>query len=105
MKWTKEGQEPDYRFTLANERTFLAWIRTALAFLAAAIALDQLTPEFANPQLRLVLSVTLASVSAYLSILAYRRWRRNEMAMRSSEPLPYTRHLKWVSIVMMGLVA
>src|SRR3984893_15268857 len=30
--------EPDYRFTLANERTFLAWQRTALGLLAAAVA-------------------------------------------------------------------
>lgn len=104
MKWSKEGEEPDYRFTLANERTFLAWIRTALAFLAAAIALDQLTPDFANPEVRLFLSVSFALVSAYLSILAYRRWRRNEMAMRRSKPLPYTRHLKVMSVIMMGLV-
>lgn len=37
QKWADEGDTPDYRFSLANERTFLAWIRTALAFLAAAI--------------------------------------------------------------------
>ena len=33
------GHEPDYRFTLANERTFLAYIRTALAFFAAGTAI------------------------------------------------------------------
>src|ERR1043165_2701247 len=43
-KWFQEGQDPDYRFTLANERTFLAWIRTSLALLAAAVALVQLVP-------------------------------------------------------------
>ena len=31
------GREPDPRFTLANERTFLAWIRTALGLLAGGI--------------------------------------------------------------------
>jgi putative membrane protein len=40
--WQQQGQEPDYRFSLANERTFLAWIRTALAILASGVALDQL---------------------------------------------------------------
>ena len=30
--WRKTGKAPDYRFTLANERTFLAWIRTAFSF-------------------------------------------------------------------------
>jgi len=29
------GDEPDYRFTLANERTYLAYVRTSLAFFAA----------------------------------------------------------------------
>jgi putative membrane protein len=38
-------REPDYRFTLANERTFLAWQRTALGLLAAAVAAVQLLPE------------------------------------------------------------
>jgi hypothetical protein len=33
MKISRLGEAPDYRFSLANERTFLAWIRTALGFL------------------------------------------------------------------------
>lgn len=37
--------EPDYRFTLANERTFLSWQRTSPGLLAAAVALAQLVPE------------------------------------------------------------
>ena len=37
-KWWLAGKTPDYRFTLANERTFLAWIRTALALMAGAVA-------------------------------------------------------------------
>ncbi|WP_163540613.1 YidH family protein, partial [Klebsiella pneumoniae] len=41
-KWKNIGKTPDYRFSLANERTFLAWIRTALALLAGAIAIEQL---------------------------------------------------------------
>ena len=39
--WQHEGDDPDYRFTLANERTFLAWIRTALALLAGGVLLHQ----------------------------------------------------------------
>ncbi len=31
----------DYRFPLANERTFLAWMRTCLALMAAAAAVIQ----------------------------------------------------------------
>ncbi|WP_283215114.1 DUF202 domain-containing protein [Pseudofrankia sp. DC12] len=40
------GTDPDYRFSLANERTFLAWIRTALALLAGGIAVVQIVPSF-----------------------------------------------------------
>ncbi len=40
-KWWLAGKKPDYRFTLANERTFLAWIRTALALMAGAVGVDQ----------------------------------------------------------------
>lgn len=50
--WKTTGEDPDYRFTLANERTFLAWVRTGLGFFVAAVAIDQLgvymalTPTF-----------------------------------------------------------
>ena len=47
MKISRLGEAPDYRFSLANERTFLAWIRTALGFLAAGVGLDQLA-SFVN---------------------------------------------------------
>jgi len=49
MNISRLGEAPDYRFSLANERTFLAWIRTALGFLAAGVGLDQLAPDFATP--------------------------------------------------------
>ena len=45
-RWRSEGQEPDYRFTLANERTFLAWLRTALSLLAAGVLLVQFATRF-----------------------------------------------------------
>ena len=48
MKISRLGEAPDYRFSLANERTFLAWIRTSLGFLAAGVGLDQLAPDFVN---------------------------------------------------------
>ena len=38
----RHGHEPDYRFTLANERTFLAWIRTSLGLMAVGLAVAQL---------------------------------------------------------------
>jgi putative membrane protein len=60
MKISRLGEAPDYRFSLANERTFLAWIRTALGFLAAGVGLDQLAPDFATPLIREVLALLLS---------------------------------------------
>ena len=47
--WRQQGKEPDYRFSLANERTFLAWIRTALALLAGGVLLDQFSTKLSPP--------------------------------------------------------
>lgn len=82
-----EGDEPDYRFTFANERTFLAWIRTALAFLAAGVAIDAVDlsmPRESQHLLAVLLSVTgvLATATAWL------RWAEAERAMRRRAPLP-----------------
>ncbi|MFD7730080.1 YidH family protein [Kitasatospora phosalacinea] len=87
----EEPQELDFRFTLANERTFLAWIRTALALLAGAVGLDQLTPDLAPAPVRITLSVLLAAGGAGLGVAAYHRWVRVERAMRAGGPLPATR--------------
>lgn len=76
------GDEPDYRFSLANERTFLAWIRTALGLLAGGIAVDQLTPDVAPAPLRIALAVVCALGGALIGVTAYRRWARVEAAMR-----------------------
>ncbi|TNC27612.1 YidH family protein [Amycolatopsis alkalitolerans] len=87
-RWYEEGQEPDYRFTLANERTFLAWLRTALALVAGAVALTQLVPSFAVPHLKTALAVLLAVAGTVLAALSYRRWAKVQRAMRHGRPLP-----------------
>jgi putative membrane protein len=83
------GSEPDPRFTFANERTFLAWIRTGLGFLAAGVAIAAV----ARWTDRLDLEIRLASAVLVLcglacGIGAFRRWMANERAMRLNEPLP-----------------
>ena len=85
------GEEPDYRFSMANERTFLAYIRTSLALLAGGIAVEQLLPPFSVPGGRLVLSVLLLALSSLVAAASYRRWRATERAMRLQVPLPATR--------------
>jgi len=88
--WRQQGSEPDYRFSLANERTFLAWIRTSLALLAGGVLLDQFSTKLAPHVVVLGLAVALGALSALLSLLAYWRWRANEIAMRHGRPLPRT---------------
>ena len=88
--WRRTGKTPDYRFSLANERTFLAWIRTALALLAGSVAIDQLAPQFAPGAIRVVLCMLLAGVGATLAIVSYRRWGHQEKAMRQGRELPHS---------------
>jgi putative membrane protein len=86
-----EEEEPDYRFTLANERTFLAWIRTSLALIAGGVALVQLVPRFGVHGVRHVLSVLLVASGGLLAALAVRRWQRVQKAMRRGDDLPISR--------------
>jgi putative membrane protein len=81
------GQEPDPRFSLANERTFLAWVRTSLAVVAGAVALHSLkVPDTA--WVRKVLVVMLLAIACLVAVTASTRWARTERAMRLREPLP-----------------
>jgi putative membrane protein len=88
--WRREGNEPDYRFSLANERTFLAWVRTVLALLAAGVLLIQFATHLHPPQVLAAVAVGLALFASVAAVLAYRRWRDNEVAMRHQKPLPVT---------------
>ncbi|PJX28752.1 hypothetical protein CWM53_29755 [Klebsiella sp. A-Nf5] len=105
MKISRLGEAPDYRFSLANERTFLAWIRTALGFLAAGVGLDQLAPDFATPLIREILALLLCLFAGGMVIYGYLRWLNNEKAMRLKQDLPYTRTLLVISILLLAVVA
>ena len=89
-RWYEQGDEPDYRFTLANERTFLAWLRTGLALLAGAVALAQFVPPFAIAGLRVALAALLSVTGTVLIGFSYRRWAGVQRAMRHGRPLPVT---------------
>ena len=80
--------EPDVRFTYANERTFLAWNRTALALIATGVAATQLLPKFDVAFGRRILGLPLIALGAILAITSYRYWQGNERAMRTGRPLP-----------------
>ena len=82
-----EGEEPDYRFSLANERTFLAWLRTTLALLAAGVAVDVI--DIGVPAAMTTgLAAMLLALGALCPLLAFLRWAMAERAMRRGEPLP-----------------
>ncbi|MEE1929223.1 DUF202 domain-containing protein [Streptomyces sp. TRM 70351] len=85
-----EGRTPDYRFSLANERTFLAWVRTALALVAGGIAADQFLTGYA-PGVRKVFAVALLAGGALCALRAVHHWVRCERAMRQGRDLPVSR--------------
>lgn len=91
------GEDPDPRFSFANERTFLAWVRTALALMAAGIGLETFAPELAVPGLRQVLAALLVLAGIATSALAFRRWLRAEQAMREHRALPPPAVAPWLS--------
>lgn len=83
-----QGTEPDARFTLANERTFLAWVRTGLALLAGGVALESLGLGL-HPGLQLAASLLLMCSGILAAIQAWLGWTSYERALRRNTPLPH----------------
>lgn len=105
--WQEEGEEPDYRATLANERTFLAWTRTALALLAGSLAVLQLTHS-APTALRLTLTGYLIALGVGTAAVGYYRWRGVQHRMRLGRPLgqaPYQITIALAVLLLAGLIA
>ncbi|MEU7552732.1 DUF202 domain-containing protein [Streptomyces sp. NPDC044571] len=98
-----EGETPDYRFSLANERTFLAWIRTALALVGGGFAVDQFLPDL-RWGVRIGMAFALLAVGAACALRAVNHWVRCERAMRRGADLPLSRFPVVLSLGV-GLVA
>ncbi len=75
----------DPRFTMANERTFLAWNRTALAFIAGGLAIEQFLDVSRAP--RLLVSIPMICLGGFVGVAGYLRWRASEEAMKAGEPV------------------
>ncbi|EFL27732.1 putative integral membrane protein [Streptomyces himastatinicus ATCC 53653] len=69
IPWHEEGEEPDYRFSLANERTFLAWIRTGLVLLAGAVAVAQFVQPLAHSEAGLLTALAWGASLAGIAVL------------------------------------
>lgn len=95
------GEEPDARFTLANERTFLAWIRTGLGFVAAGMAIAALAGYFRVEQLQIrIAALLLVGAGVVTGVVAFVRWMKQERAMRLNRPLSSSGVLPLFTIVL-----
>lgn len=83
----RSGSEPDPRFTLANERTFLAWVRTSLALIAGGVALEALALDI-HPGFRLTAALVLIATGLVTSVHSWFGWMSTEKALRRGHPLP-----------------
>ena len=97
-------QQPDVRFSYANERTFLAWIRTSLGLVTAGLAITQLLPPFDFAGGRRLIGLPLIALGVVIALLSLRNWQQNERAMQRGEPLPGS-VLPRVSAVVVSAVA
>lgn len=84
-------QEPDYRFTLANERTYLAYLRTSLACYAGGLSAVQFLDLGPDRWPARIIGVVLVAMGIATTAGAFRRWQANLTAMRTGAPLPVTR--------------
>jgi len=101
------GTEPDYRMSLAAERTYLAYVRTALALLAGGVAVVGALPDAGYLGLRRAIGLLLVLAGLLVAATARGRWRHIDTAMRRGDPLPVSRTTVPVSVavVLAGVLA
>ena len=105
-----DGQHPnrcpqaDVQLSFANERTFLAWERTALGLITAGLAITQLLPSFDFPGGRRLIGLPLIALGILIASVSYWEWRRNQDAIRHDRPLPGS-HLPLIVAIVVSVVA
>ena len=80
-----EGYEPDVRFLLANERTLLAWLRTAIALQAGGLAVLQFATTL---EARDVIGIGLLLIGAACGLFGLGRYRAADRAIRGNRLPP-----------------
>ena len=91
--------KPDVQLSFANERTFLAWERTALGLITAGLAITQLLPSFDFPGGRRLIGLPLIALGTVIAAVSFWEWRRNQEAIRYDQPLPSSKLPLIVAIV------
>lgn len=86
-------KHPDHRFTPADERTLLAWLRTGLALVAGGVAVAEFVPDLDVGWGSAAVAVALVLTGLGAAVGGYVRWRRNERAITADRPLPPSRVL------------
>jgi putative membrane protein len=95
-----DEQEPDYRFTLANERTYLAYLRTALACYAGGLSAVQFLDINGERWPAQVIGVVLVTAGIITTAGAFRRWELNLAAMRRGARLP----VSWLPLMLAATI-
>ncbi|KJF25202.1 DUF202 domain-containing protein [Rhodococcus sp. ACPA4] len=96
----RSGEDPDPRFTLANERTYLAWVRTATAFIASGVGLEAFGGDILNESVRSGLAALLLVGGALIAITSFVHWISAERALRAERSLPVPLMAPVVGIVL-----
>jgi inner membrane protein YidH len=96
--------QTDVQLSFANERTFLAWERTALGLITAGLAITQLLPSFDFPGGRRLIGLPLIGLGILIASVSYWEWRRNQHAIRHDRPLPVS-HLPLIVAIVVSVVA
>jgi putative membrane protein len=99
-----DDREPDVRFSYANERTFLAWIRTSLGLVTAGLAITQLLPPFDFAGGRRLIGLPLIALGVVVALFSFRNWQENDRAMRAGRALPKS-SLPRVAAIVVSIVA
>ena len=104
QRWWPHGElpgcEPDARFTFANERTFLAWNRTALGCVVAGLAVSHvLKPAEGSSVGPKIAGLALMVLGGLLALFSHGNWAASQLALRLGRPLPRSPLPMFVSIV------
>jgi putative membrane protein len=99
------GEEPDPRFSMANERTALAWMRTALALVGGGVAIVSVSSLAGMPGWAPLVGAASCLGGGALALRSVSAWARVERALRLGLPLPAPRALAMLAAGVVALAA